>query len=175
MKFDWKKLLTTAAILLMCLCLAACGKSANTDTTEEVEEDPESDVEYIEEEEIADDPTTADYDNGIIFEEEDEDTELTTAEKSPSDFFGTWEATSAQSHYQYGNIDLTVKEDGTWEGNISDDDLKGEWIEKDGGLYMTSEYFNFQLAYTDKDVLVMEYWPDEDDPEYCLVSVLTKK
>jgi hypothetical protein len=171
-----KKILTIAAVLLMCLSLASCGKSASTET-EDVE-DQDQEIEIIEQEDDEyvdpDDPTTKNYENGITFEEEVEGAQIVTAKKSAEDFVGDWEATSGQSLYQYGNVDITVNENGTWTGNIATDDLEGSWTEDGDGLSMTSEYFDFQLVFTDNDVLVMKYWPDEDDNDY-IATVLTRK
>ena len=75
--------------------------------------------------------------------------------------------------YQYGNVDIEVKEDGTWSGNVSREPLTGKWSETDEGLHLTSDLFDCDLMFTEDNVLVMRYSPNEDG-EY-LTTVLTKK
>ena len=93
--------------------------------------------------------------------------------KSSDEFVGSWKATSGQSIYQYGNVDIEVKEDGTWSGNVSREPLTGKWSETDEGLHLTSDLFDCDLMFTEDNVLVMRYSPNEDG-EY-LTTVLTKK
>ena len=121
-----------------------------------------------------DDPITKDYDNGIYFEEEEEDAVITPKKAQESDFVGRWEATSGQSAYYYGNVELNIKENGTWTGNITEEPLTGKWVRKDAGIYLTSEIFNCTLEFTQEGSLIMleDY---EDSDEEPVVVVLTKK
>lgn len=163
MKETLKKLLGLSVIALLTLSLAACGggtakEETTGDGTGSLEED---------------DPVIAEVDNGIEFEEEEEDAEL-TFEKAPVDkFYGTWEVTSDQSLFQYGNVTLTINENGTYTGNVSEEDVNGTWEENDEGIALTGELLSCLLSYTDKDVLTMRYTPN-DDGDY-ITSVLTRK
>ena len=116
---------------------------------------------------------STDYDNGIYFEEELDSAEIVSVKKSSDDFIGSWKATSGQAAYQYGNVDLVIKANGEWSGNVSDEELSGEWTETDEGLHLTSTLFDCDLVFTDSGSLVMRYTPNEDE-EY-LNTVLTKQ
>lgn len=150
----------------MILLLAGCKKNAEQNTDSEGE---------VSMEEIADEQAegTEDYDNGIYFDEEADGAEIVAKKKSSDEFVGSWKATSGQSIYQYGNVDIEVKEDGTWSGNVSSEPLTGKWSETSEGLHLTSNLFDCDLMYTEDNVLVMRYSPNEDG-EY-LTTVLTKK
>lgn len=165
MSGKFKTILCIILALLLCFSMTSC-KSKNSDV---------SDDDAITKSEI-DDPTAVDYDNGIYFDEEDEEAELSLKHHPIEDYCGTWEATSGQSHYWYGNVLLTVKSNGTWSGVITEEELSGKWTEKDEGLYLTSDLFDCYLSYTDTGKLVMRYLMDVDDPdEEYIVSVLTRK
>ena len=150
----------------MILLLAGCKKNAEQNTDSEGE---------VSMEEIADEQSegTEDYDNGIYFDEEADGAEIVAKKKSSDEFVGSWKATSGQSIYQYGNVDIEVKEDGTWSGNVSREPLTGKWSETNEGLHLTSDLFDCDLMFTEDNVLVMRYSPNEDG-EY-LTTVLTKK
>ncbi len=109
--------------------------------------------------------------NGIVFDEEGDGAVVEKVEKEASDFFGEWEATSDQGHYLYGSVDITVKEDGTWEGAITGEPLNGTWEDKGDHLHMNNDLFSFDLAFSSSGNLVM-IDTDSEDPIY---TVLTKK
>lgn len=166
-----RKMFLLALVAVMSLSMVSCGLFGSKDDAESgTGQAAAEDADTADEE----DPTTKDYDNGIYFDEEDEEYTLKTKKVLPTKFIGKWEATSGQALYQYGNVDLDVKDNQTWTGNIADDDLKGKWEEEGDGIYLTSEFFNCHLYFTDKDVLVMQYQPDENEEDY-ITTVLTKK
>lgn len=109
--------------------------------------------------------------NGIAFEEEGDGAVVDTVEKDASDFFGEWEATSDQGRYLYGSIDITVKEDGTWDGEITGEPLNGTWEDMGDHLHMNNEIFSFDLAFSDSGNLVLI----DTDSEDVIYTVLTKK
>ena len=166
MKTSLRKILCMILAVTMILLLAGCKKNAEQNTDSEGE---------VSMEEIADEQAegTEDYDNGIYFDEEADGAEIVAKKKSSDEFVGSWKATSGQSIYQYGNVDIEVKEDGTWSGNVSGEPLTGKWSETDEGLHLTSDLFDCDLMFTEDNVLVMRYSPNEDG-EY-LTTVLTKK
>ena len=166
MKTSLRKILCMILAVTMILLLAGCKKNAEQNTDSEGE---------VSMEEIADEQAegTEDYDNGIYFDEEADGAEIVAKKKSSDEFVGSWKATSGQSIYQYGNVDIEVKEDGTWSGNVSREPLTGKWSETDEGLHLTSDLFDCDLMFTEDNVLVMRYSPNEDG-EY-LTTVLTKK
>ena len=132
--------------------MSACSK------TNEPAEEPEQ--EMTEEEEY-------------IAKQEAEDAELTFKESEKKDFVGTWTADSGQSVYMYGNVELDIKKDGTWTGNIAGEDLKGTWEMDESSAVLESDLFNASLSYTDKNVLIMQE-DREGDGDY-INTVLKKK
>ncbi len=159
--------------LVMALTMAACNSSKSVD--EEMEEaagiteemDAEEAAEKLAEEEAEL------YDNGIMFDEEMEGTELHFKSVEAKDFFGSWEATSGQSIYMYGNVDIKITSDGKWSGNITDEEVQGTWEFKNPTLSLKSELWNLSLSFTDDGKLIMqEEIEDSDEP---LNTVLTKK
>lgn len=115
----------------------------------------------------------------VVFDEEIEGAEISINKVSVDKFFGSWTATSEQSQYMLGNVDVTVKKDGSWHGNIADEVLSGKWKECEDGIYLTSDLFNFTLSYTKKGTLIMQHDLSEESPEAegedPLVVVLTAK
>ena len=109
--------------------------------------------------------------NGIAFDEESDGAVVETVEKDVSDFFGEWEATSDQGLYLYGSIDITVNEDGTWDGEITEEPLSGTWEDQGDHIHMNNEIFSFDLAFSNSGNLVL-IDTDSDDVIY---TVLTRK
>lgn len=165
MKKLYKGFLLTLLAVLLALSSSACIKTED-EPTEVTEDFPAEDI--AEEEE--------DYDNGIYFDEEGEFAEINTEKVSQENFYGSWTATSGKAMYLFGNFDITIKSDGSWSGNIADEPLKGKWVQNGDGLSLTSELFDFDLAFTKEGALVMKHVPDDDyeesDP---IIIVLTKK
>ena len=123
---------------------------------------------------LEDDPTTKEYDNGIYFDEEEEDAVIETKKADVLDFTGSWEATSGQSAYMYGNVDLKINANGTWTGNISEEPLNGKWKKDGDTLLLSSEIFNCTLQFSkDGNLLMQEVYEDSD--EEAVIVVLTKK
>lgn len=170
-----KYLKKVIALLLICILgimafsLAACSKN---------EEDAEPDENATVNEEgdpvPEDDPSMQDYDNGVTFEEEEEDAEITVKDADKADFFGKWEAKSGAAHYYYGKIEITVKEDGTWEGVITDENLSGTWEEQGQGLYLTSDIFNCTLNFSSSGNLMLKEVYEAGDVNDSAVIVLSK-
>lgn len=109
--------------------------------------------------------------NGIAFEEEGDGAVVETVQKDISDFYGEWEATSDQGLYLYGSIDITVKEDGTWEGEITEEPLSGTWEDMGDHIHMNNDIFSFDLAFSNSGNLVLI----DTDSDDVLYTVLTKK
>lgn len=112
--------------------------------------------------------------NDISFEEEGEGAVIEKVESDASAYFGEWEATSDMALYLYGSIEITVKEDGTWEGKITGEPLGGTWEDMGDHLHMNdtlAELFDFDLAF-DKGGHLILIDTDNDDEIY---TVLTKK
>lgn len=152
-----KRILCVILALILVLVLFLCIKNSKPADTSE---DPEVATE-----------NTADQDNDIYFEEENDDAEIVVKKKAPEDFVGSWTATSARAEFQYGMVNITIKADGTWNGYIAYEDLTGTWEEIEDGLHLTSDIMECDLRFTKDDLLVMYYSPNHDD-NY-LTTVLT--
>lgn len=168
MKENIKKysVLILTLILAFTVVLSGCSKSSDEDLPDEgvISEDEMELVEDLDEE---------DYDNGISFEEEAEGADLHFKAVPVEDFFGSWSATSGQAMYMYGNVDLDIKANGTWTGNIAEEDLSGKWEADKDHLNMTSDLINFTLSFTDGGKLIMQ--EDREEDGELLNTVLTKK
>lgn len=151
--------------LAMTLSMAACSIFSGGGSDGSSEQAESEDISPEEMEEM--------YDNGIEFEEEVEGAELHFKSSSKEDFYGSWESTSGQSIYMYGNIDLKITADGSWSGNVADEDVSGTWKFKDPTLVLSGEDFNASLSFTDDGKLILqEIREDSDEP---INTVLTEK
>ena len=101
------------------------------------------------------DPDSSGIDNGISFDEELEDAELSFKNASQEDFYGKWHATSGQSVYMYGNVDLSINEGGQWKGSVTEESLSGTWEYSSGSLLLSSELFNAKLSFTKDGKLII--------------------
>ena len=96
-------------------------------------------------------------------DKEIEDAEIVAREASDDEFYGSWTAPSEKAEYLYGNIDLTIKSNRTWKGNVTNISLKGTWEPYEGGIHIKDKegLINWKLYFTDDNVMLME---DLDDP-----------
>ena len=183
LKFKNNRLMFLLSLILATsLLFAGCwgdlddGGSDSSTTVESSEEEGEG-GEPLSDDEL-EELITKDYDNGIAFEEEAEGYEIKVEKEPPTQFVGKWEATSGNAHYLLGNLDLNIKADGTWKGNVAGDDVSGTWTEQDGGIYLKSSNpkvnFGGQLVFTPKGTLIYSYYPLENSTEPNTI-VLTKK
>lgn len=109
---------------------------------------------------------TEELKNTESYEEESEDAQINIASPGDRSFIGKWHADSAQAEYLYGNINLNIKDNNTWTGNITGESISGKWTATDKGISLESEYLNAELFYTDTGKLVMQdfRFADNDDP-----------
>ncbi len=158
-----RKLIGILCVLLLCFGMfAACSKddkkaSDQTDNPVETEEKEEEE----------------DYDNGVVYEEEDENAELSFASSPEDKYIGSWKAKSGKALYLYGNIDITIKEDKTWTGNIADEPLTGSWKVSGKSIELRSELFNGALSFTEKGTLILR--EDRDGEGEFINTVMSKK
>lgn len=75
--------------------------------------------------------------------------------KHEESFYGTWSATSAKAEHLYGNLDLTINEDGTFDGNVFQMDFKGTWEKIDEGISLDSDFIEGALYFGEKCRLVI--------------------
>ena len=109
--------------------------------------------------------------SGISFAQEDDEAKLRFVEKDPSEFYGSWTATSDKAIYLYGNIDITVNSNGTWTGDITGEKLGGKWKQVDDHLHMYDELFSFDLAFESSGELMLI----ETGDDYSFNTVMTRK
>lgn len=115
-------------------------------------------------------------DSDIMFEEEAEDADLTFKQSvSEEDFFGSWEATSSQAIYLYGNIDLDIKKGGKWTGNIVEEDMSGTWKFDGATMTLTGEYLDAKLSFEENGSLIMQEDRGDEGAPDIISTVLTKK
>ena len=146
-----KRFLTFMLVLLMMMSVAvSCGKDNGDDNqgdknpTEHTQTESES-------------------------EDEDTDMEIKPEKADLSEFYGTWTALSDKAEYMYGNVDITINEDGTWKGNITDEDLSGTWKKADNYIVCSSKLFTFNVLKSTNGNIVMQ---ETDD---AVRVVLTKR
>lgn len=152
--------------LSIVLSMAACSIFSGGDSGDALNDmDPED---------LTPEEMTELYDNGIEFEEEAEGAKLHFKSSEKEDFYGSWESTSGQSIYMYGNIDLKISAGGTWTGNVADEDIRGTWKFKDPALILSSELFKASLSFTDNGKLILQEIRDGESGEP-INTVLTKK
>lgn len=157
-----KRILSLAlifALIFSSMVLASCKKG------EEEEATSEADFEEIYEEELdTDSEEFEDMDSDPAYENEMDGAEPVMVAHEEKDFYGTWSARSERAHYVFGNVDLVINEDGTWTGNIVEEDFSGTWEYVDSSLNITSSdnLIKWNLFYVEDGSLMFK---DLDDPD----------
>ena len=102
------------------------------------------------------------YDNEV------EGAEIVSAPRKEDSFVGTWVAPSDKAEYLYGNVNLKINEDHTWNGNITDEAFHGRWMPYQSGIIIkdTEGAINWMLFYTSDGTLMFS---EVKDPEISLV------
>jgi len=95
--------------------------------------------------------------NGISFSEEDDGYNLKKVKASPEMFVGSWISTSDRAVYYYGDVELTIKDNKTWKGTITGEELKGTWSFNGNTMHMNDVVldFDFDLAFSSTGKLIM--------------------
>lgn len=140
-------------------------ESADSDEAEELTLDQEIDkeIESLEIEEEGNDFDDPTYNNEM---EEAVVNETSAAEEA---FYGKWTANSNRAHYLYGNIDLEIKDDGSWTGNITEEDYSGKWSYNGEFITLESDLVNCDLFFAEDGQLMFRDHTFPDD-----LVVLTK-
>ena len=146
----------TAFLLMLTLLLStgvlsACRTVQNTVESERLKQ--EMDIE------------DNDFENPAYSNEED-GAEVVTKAHDKEDFIGTWEATSKRAAYLYGNINLKINEDGTWKGNITEENFHGNWRYDGSGIIIkdSEAIINWRLFYATDGTLMVENNEEPGDP-----------
>ena len=164
-----RKYISVLLIFMMLFTmLSACSKNDDEDSTAA----PEGEV-YESAEGLVDEngELVEQESNGISFEQEDDEARLAFVKRDPPDFYGSWTATSDKAIYLYGNIDITVNENGTWTGNITGEKLGGKWEQVDDHLHMDNDLFSFDLSFESSGELILI----ETGEDYTFNTVMTRK
>lgn len=108
-----------------------------------------------------------DFDDPAYRNEED-GAEVKEVQRDEKDFIGSWSATSERAKYNFGNVDLTIKEDHTWAGNIIEDNYRGRWDYKGGVIEIKDSegLIDYELFYASDGTLMFR---DLEDPEFVYV------
>lgn len=107
--------------------------------------------------------TGADYDDPALANEED-GAEPVSMPHDEKDFVGKWSATSEHAQFLFGNVDLKINEDGSWTGNITEEDFHGKWKYDGTGIIIKSsdKLINYSLFFVTDGSLMFN---DNDDPD----------
>ena len=167
-----KKIISVLLIALLLLSsmmmLASCKKSA-----EEEEEAVETvDMDEILDEEAAEDDFEASDSDDPAYDNEADGAEPILAAHAQEDFYGSWSAESQLAHHLFGNADFTINEDGTWTGNIVDEDFQGNWTYDGEAINIKSDdkLINYKLFFVEDGSLMFQ---DQDNPD--MVALVLKK
>lgn len=100
------------------------------------------------------------------FANEEEGAEIEPVEKDAKSFLGSWEAPSDHAKYLYGNINLRINSDGTWTGNITEEDFEGKWKENGTGISIRDKenIINFELYYAKDGAVMLKDLEEPDIP-----------
>ena len=103
-----------------------------------------------------------DFEDPAFFNEED-GAEVVTKPHEEKDFIGIWQAPSERAAYLYGNINLKINEDGTWKGNITEENFHGKWRYDGSGINLRDSdgFINWKLFYASDGTLMVD---DNDEP-----------
>ena len=153
-----KRRITALMLILMMIlsvaALTACGKKGE-DPDADIEGTTEYEQDYIDSLTEIENDGPSDYDQPKYDSEED-GAEVVKKEHPAEDFYGSWKATSKRSAYMYGNVDITIKEDGTWNGNVTEEDFHGKWTYDNGAVVIkdSEDIIDFTLFYNDDGYLM---------------------
>lgn len=147
------------ALVLSVMAMTACSK------------DSSDDEEY--EDAFLESQMDPDYENDNDFDQPKYDSEGDGAEvvkvnHDVQDFIGLWDATSHRSAYMYGNVALNIKEDGTWKGNITEEDFHGKWKYENGEVVIKDSegIIDFTLFYNSDGYMMFK---NNEEPEDAFV------
>lgn len=164
MNRTFRNALVMFLVVTMISLLSACAGPGSEDISPSSGDDAKSQAKELEEELEGD----SDIENPVYNNEQD-GAEIRETKADVAKFYGNWEASSDKAKYLYGNLNLKINKDGTWSGNITEEDFSGKWATNGTGITLSSEIINCDLFYTEDGSLMFR---DHDFPEDPLV--LTK-
>lgn len=116
-------------------------------------------------------PTGDDQSVGQLTEEEQLSSKADELNKDEANFYGTWEATSANAVYLYGHLTVTINKDGTFEADVTEDHFEGTWEKIDGGIAYKSDLINGKFFYGKRCHMVIEEEGEEEDMRVTLHKI----
>lgn len=169
MRSDRKKILA----LLLALVMSASAAFALTGCGSDEEEQPPA---ATEEEEI-DVGSLNLMDNPEATKAKDPKLESKAKKlnEAPESFYGTWVSNSADTENLYGNLEITILENGTFKANITGENLKGTWKKIDGGIEYKNEYISGKIYYGPTCIMTFEEFTEDGESDEDIEVVLTKK
>ena len=101
----------------------------------------------------------------LAYDNEADGAELVTMPHDEKDYIGTWQAPSEQAKYLWGNINLRIKEDGTWTGNITEESFHGRWKYDGSGIIIKSSdtLIYWKLFYVQDGTLMCQDQENDDE------------
>ena len=100
------------------------------------------------------------------YSNEEDGAEVVTMPHDEKDFVGMWQAPSERAKYLWGNINLKINEDGTWKGNITEENFRGRWQYDGSGIVIKSNdtLIYWKLFFAQDGTLMCQDMDNEDDP-----------
>ena len=146
------------ALILSVMAMTACKKDSSDETTGDAFLESQMDPDYEEE---------SDFDQPK-YDSEGDGAEVVKEDHDVLDFIGLWDATSHRSAYIYGNVSLNIREDGTWKGNITEEDFHGKWTYDNGEIVIKDSegIIDFTLFYNSDGYLMFK---NNEEPEDAFV------
>ena len=162
MKWNKKTLLSLmlALIMSMAFAMTACGSDQEED--EEVAVDPGTIN-------LMDNPDATKAGDPALAKK------AKKLNKDPSNFYGTWIPKSSDAENLYGNLEITINEDGTFDANITDIDLHGTWHKINGGIEYNNELISGKVFYGPTCIMTFEEFSDDEESDEPIEVVLVKK
>ena len=158
-----------ALLLLSSMAFAACNKSDDEEDEALQEVDIDELIDEAEGEDEWDGP--ADYEDPA-YDNEADGAEIVLVAHPEEDFYGSWSAKSQQAHHLFGNADFVINEDGTWTGNVVDEDFQGKWTYDGEAITIKRDdkLINYKLFYVTDGNLMFQ---DQDNVE--MMALVLKK
>lgn len=122
--------ITFAIVLCMAFTLVSCGKDKKSQDKE----------------------TTASTEVTYTNAEGKTQEELNTDEEN---FYGAWTSHSGYVEDLYGNLDIVINEDKTFDANVTGEKFSGTWKKIDGGISFESVYLSGEMYFGKKCKLVI--------------------
>lgn len=71
-------------------------------------------------------------------------------------FYGTWETVTEGAHEIYGDLKFVIKEDGTFDADVTEEKFSGTWKKVDGGIKYKSVLMEGKMFYGKTCQMIIE-------------------